>query len=82
MKVLSVNTNVLLGTANAFLRLLQGLIKNGRESVVLIGNKLRSVYRTYILNPDYSLKSTLLGLRQYNIIDFQLNIFAFKEDIN
>lgn len=40
-------------------------------------------FRLYMSIPgDNSIKSPLLGLRNYNNMDFQLNIFGFKEDLN
>ncbi len=40
-------------------------------------------FRLYMSIPgDNSLKSPFLGLRNYNNMDFQLNIFGFKEGLN
>ncbi len=43
----------------------------------------KAKFRLYMSIPgDNSIKSPLMGLRNYNNMDFQLNIFGFKEDKN
>jgi glycosyltransferase involved in cell wall biosynthesis len=55
MKVLIVSTSDIGGAANACLRLHEGLIKNGCDSDVLLSKKQRNVYRTHLLNPNYTI---------------------------
>ena len=55
MKILIVSTTDTGGAANACLRLHEGLIKNGCDSDVLLSKKQRNVYRTHVLNPNYTI---------------------------
>lgn len=80
MKILIVSTTDIGGAANACLRLHEGLIKNGCDSDVLVSKKQRNIYRTHVLNPNYTIFQKL-QLIFFKLLKF-LRIYKFQSKEN